>query len=184
MFTFSVATVWKLIWYCVMASLTPEHGPIGDCIMEWEMLQIKLLETWNLMLYSKCLSLLYESNTVTLTYPFHKPGLNMKDIFAYCLNLQGLWLSIETITVVSQKLRWWLLYIKFWRQCKSHWICTMILILGESLLTIKAVSNYDVLFDHSHFLFRRLKPGASTLLQPRATTVVTRSLWGSRNSYL
>ena len=27
----------------------------------------------------------------------------MKDTFAYCLNLQGLWLSIETITVVSQK---------------------------------------------------------------------------------
>ena len=62
----------------------------------------------------------------------------------------------------------------------------MILILGESLLTIKAVSNYDVLFDHSHCLFREIaKPGAvcasagtSTLLQPRATTLVTTSLWG------
>ena len=60
--------------------------------------------------------------------------------------------------------------------------------------------NYDVIVDHAHFRFlsekkgavgRIAKPGAvplalrfQLLLQQRATTVATRSHWGSRNSYL
>ena len=41
------------------------------------------------------------------------------------------------------------------RQCKSHWIHAINLILGESLLAIKlyliTISNYDVIVDPAHF---------------------------------
>ena len=41
-------------------------------------------------------------------------------------------------------------FLKSGRQFKSHWIHTMVLILGESL---PSNSNYDVIFDHTHILF-------------------------------
>ena len=64
----------------------------------------------------------------------------------------------------------------------------------------QTMSNYEVILDHAHILFISeeknavgkianpeqflLVPGPLLLLQPRATTVVTRFHGGSRNSYL
>ena len=91
----------------------------------------------------------------------------------------------------------WLLSLKLWGSVYHTWIHTMILILGESLLAIKLSSHYwPCPYPFPKWREKRaserlqnpeqfpLVLGPLLLLQPRATTAVTRSHCGSRNSYL
>ena len=93
----------------------------------------------------------------------------------------------------------WLLYSKLWGSVyHTGFILWSWYLVGDYL---PSSSNYDVMLDHAHIRFlseeknccwKRLQNleqfplvlGPLLLLQPRATTVVTRSHGGSRNSYL